>query len=525
MTQPRMHPLPPTIISPGTALDTGTLTPEGAIVSQTIAAMVGDILTPEAFGAVGDGVTDDTTAMLAWVAEGKSSQKILALRPGATYLITQSLWFGTDSTEDSVVSLFGNWGKIIGQFTSGAIIDLVGIKNDSRFVMKNTYIEGDATTTPECGILQGRPKQASGVKSSGNARILQNRVSGEFTKAAYINVQSESNNIADNYFFNAIGRAASWTIANILSATTQATLGFEEESTSTWQTIERNYFNNQSGISTDEVVLIDSWGSVIFRANNINHANDNGDEIRIQSDQTVSPALATTCQDIFVINNFFHNTHRASVALGDPVTNGGSLVNIMVTGNSHVGTPTYDVKCDNGSLNLVSCKFHVNEDIDLTGADLRDNSEISFNETSGTSLTSDGTIEGIIRLQSNTTVNHTGADSGNRATWIVVDRGVTSLPLRSEVTVAAGTATLSYPVHSVDTEANAATDDIDNLAYDGPVDPNGQVFYLRSAAGSRVCTLKDGTGNIEAGSDRALSSTSYVMVMFEPVSNKWYVLN
>lgn len=77
------------------------------------------------------------------------------------------------------------------------------------------------------------------------------------------------------------------------------------------------------------------------------------------------------------------------------------------------------------------------------------------------------------------------------------------------IIIASGVATVTQPAHSghlllkIDTEASAATDDLDTLTITGIRDQ--QVVTLRSLANARDVVVKDGTGNLRIAGDFTLS--------------------
>ena len=75
-----------------------------------------------------------------------------------------------------------------------------------------------------------------------------------------------------------------------------------------------------------------------------------------------------------------------------------------------------------------------------------------------------------------------------------------------EVVIDGGVVTLYAPHHTIDTELNGATDDIDTFL--GVQD--GKVYMVRPADDDRTIVLKHGTGNIftTGGSDITLSSVN-----------------
>lgn len=87
-----------------------------------------------------------------------------------------------------------------------------------------------------------------------------------------------------------------------------------------------------------------------------------------------------------------------------------------------------------------------------------------------------------------------------------------------EVTISAGVITRTQINHKVDTEADAATDDIDTI--NGGAD--GEIVRLMCVSESRVPTLKDGTGNLDLGGDIALNSLGLLRAfIYVGATSKW----
>jgi hypothetical protein len=61
-----------------------------------------------------------------------------------------------------------------------------------------------------------------------------------------------------------------------------------------------------------------------------------------------------------------------------------------------------------------------------------------------------------------------------------------------ELTIASGTVTKTQGCHSIDTESDAATDDLDTINGGS----EGDVIFIRPASGSRTVIIKHGSGNI-----------------------------
>ncbi len=92
-----------------------------------------------------------------------------------------------------------------------------------------------------------------------------------------------------------------------------------------------------------------------------------------------------------------------------------------------------------------------------------------------------------------------------------------------EVTIASGAITVTADEHSVDTESDAASDDLDTINDSFPA---GTDIYLRAEAGTRTVVLKHGTGNIYTLAETDISLTNVnKMVHLRKISNgNWLVI-
>ena len=73
-----------------------------------------------------------------------------------------------------------------------------------------------------------------------------------------------------------------------------------------------------------------------------------------------------------------------------------------------------------------------------------------------------------------------------------------------ELTIAAGSVTLTKSYHKIDTQGDAAEDDLDTIAGGA----EGRIIYLRAEHTDRTVILKNGTGNLVLGADIYLDDTS-----------------
>ena len=67
----------------------------------------------------------------------------------------------------------------------------------------------------------------------------------------------------------------------------------------------------------------------------------------------------------------------------------------------------------------------------------------------------------------------------------------------SELTISAGVITTTKARHTIDTESDAASDDLDTIS--GVSD--GEMIFVSAADGARTVVLKDGSGNITCATD------------------------
>ena len=81
----------------------------------------------------------------------------------------------------------------------------------------------------------------------------------------------------------------------------------------------------------------------------------------------------------------------------------------------------------------------------------------------------------------------------------------------SELTIASGAVVVTQGYHKIDTEADAASDDLDTLTATGLT--AGFITVLRAENVARVVTLKDGTGNLLLAGDYAMSATDRTITL------------
>ena len=100
------------------------------------------------------------------------------------------------------------------------------------------------------------------------------------------------------------------------------------------------------------------------------------------------------------------------------------------------------------------------------------------------------------------------------STWDFQDSNITTTGFvghgtPATLTIATGVVTATGSFHLVDTEASAATDDLDTI--NGGSD--GDVLYLQAANIARTVVVKDGTGNLLLSGDFSLDNTNDILTL------------
>lgn len=91
-----------------------------------------------------------------------------------------------------------------------------------------------------------------------------------------------------------------------------------------------------------------------------------------------------------------------------------------------------------------------------------------------------------------------------------------------ELTIASGAITVTSSYHRVDTEGDAASDDLDTI--NGGT--NGQILVLRSANSSREVVVRNNVGNIRCGSARSLShGRDTISFIYDGEVDTWTMLS
>ena len=96
-----------------------------------------------------------------------------------------------------------------------------------------------------------------------------------------------------------------------------------------------------------------------------------------------------------------------------------------------------------------------------------------------------------------------------------ITRNLTMDGTNTTLTIASGAVTATTSFHAIDTEAAAATDDLDTISGG----QTGQVLYLHAANGARDVVAKDGTGNLKLAGDFTMNNAEDVLTLIFDGSN------
>jgi hypothetical protein len=148
------------------------------------------------FGAVGDGVTNDSPAFQSAIANAIAQGIRRVYVPEGQYRLNTSINLTNITTSFQIVGASRIETQIKAHCTGRPVFDTVG----SLWIdISGMWIEGDATDTPSCAILQAR---TTGDGSSGQHCHRDLHVIGNYSVAALVSISSESNDYYSCHFEN-----------------------------------------------------------------------------------------------------------------------------------------------------------------------------------------------------------------------------------------------------------------------------------------------------------------------------------
>lgn len=144
-------------------------------------------------------------------------------------------------------------------------------------------------------------------------------------------------------------------------------------------------------------------------------------------------------------------------------------------------------------------------------------SRVSIGLNPSSALFDISAIEGAAELSAGNTFSGNNTFSGDTTLT-----GDLNLPSDGELTIASGSITTTGSNHSVDTEGDAATDDLDTIV----AGSDGQLLLLTIADDARDVVVKHGTGNIVTpnGEDITIDTTAQKLLLSYDGAN-WTVVS
>ena len=140
-------------------------------------------------------------------------------------------------------------------------------------------------------------------------------------------------------------------------------------------------------------------------------------------------------------------------------------------------------------------------------------------------------IEALERMSESYESHQHGSDDGSEQIYNepirlkpgnYIKGGLVSLGDGEILTIKTGKISVNTSYHKIETEGAAATDDLDTINSDNAVE--GQLLVIKPVSGSRTVVVKNGTGNLEIGSDFTMSFLDDVITLIWSGTN-WIELS
>lgn len=95
--------------------------------------------------------------------------------------------------------------------------------------------------------------------------------------------------------------------------------------------------------------------------------------------------------------------------------------------------------------------------------------------------------------------------------------GMLSIGDGTELTISSGAVTATQGYHTIDTESDASTDDLDTINFSNAI---GSILVISAADNGRTIVCKDGTGNLRLNGDFSLNNAQDTLMLLR-VSGAW----
>ena len=314
-------------------------------------------------------------------------------------------------------------------------------------------------------------------------------------------------------------------------ASPNASLGVEEESTSTHQEFFRNFVNTIDATNDDAVIFLTDWSdATIAQGNNINQANPSAlyGQAHVQQDTTRDAALGQGCSGIKLQGNYHHSGHRVSVTYADAINGGGTYDFRFDEFKSagQVSTVEARVQCLSPSgapfPSCVGCYIDSDFNIDLANTNWRRAGYIRNHDSTNGAIAANGIVEGEIHIAKAVDTEFY-TPSLNRAMIFTPDAGTIGRMQRGVQFVAEGRVELTGKTTTVRPESGTS-DTITHFDLPSGVLADGEKFDVRGNSSGETLLIDVSAGNIRSpsGLDFELPTNGYATFKYDAVSDLFY---
>ena len=122
-----------------------------------------------------------------------------------------------------------------------------------------------------------------------------------------------------------------------------------------------------------------------------------------------------------------------------------------------------------------------------------------------------------------TSISSIPSGAGNLPSANMSDKVVLSATdTATELTISSGSVTATQSYHTIDTESDAASDDLDTIS--GGIE--GMVLIIRAINSARSVVVKDGTGNIECAGDFTMDNAQdTITLVYDDTLDDWFEIS
>ena len=425
-------------------------------VTRTVKAKLQESVSVKDFGAVGDGVTDDTAAIQA--ALGASD----------------SIYFPAGTYECSNVEIDGGT-----ESGGGKVIDasLALIQNTSGNGASLFSIAG----TTAVNLMDFRAKQLKVTAGGGHVFNILGTMNHSSIDVTLVSQSEPTKGIINhndtNFFFNKVS-GLFWKITD----------------THSYPAIRFSSTSNKVSGNTFDILRPDRSGTRHYMellstsGSDYNYSN----VISLRNPEVCHGGVLKIQRAFNTIVNQMHCFDSGAIV--------NHMIEVGVSGYLCQNTKIRDYQRNSGTLGSGIVDIFLG-DANFTYI------EAASGVSSGTKIEIDINSEPNTIITGASFCNISNPTSGSTL-LLTADEGVSTpklllTPQSGTLTIASGVITVTDSVHKVDTEASAATDDL--VTINGGSD--GYVLILGSNVNSRDVTLKDSTGNLYLAGDFTLSHT------------------